>query len=252
MKKLLMATLTLLTSAVLLADTEATPRRRTGRRVGKPSGGIIEKTYRGKIFRVVSRQQILTGEELKKLTLDIRYDALLPIEVIEEAADAKAGAFELAEKLVAEPSVGAGAILVEDGKLPIFTLSPDRRWGILNVAPLKADNPAPELLIRRFTKVYWNIIARTLGAGTSSYPGCVLVPFTDLKELDAIRAVKPCPEPFNKMIDTGKIYGINTISIATYRTACQQGWAPPPKDEVQKKIWDETRELPANPLKIKK
>lgn len=79
----------------------------------------------------------------------------------------------------------------------------------------------------------------------------MLVPFTSLKELDRIPVLQPCPEPFNKMIDSAKAYGINTIAIATYRTACQQGWAPAPTNDVQKAIWDEVHTLPSEPIKIK-
>ena len=99
--------------------------------------------------------------------------------------------------------------------------------------------------------VYWGIIARTLGAGTSSFPACVLVPFTDMKGLDAITATRPCPEPFNKMIETGSAYGIGIITIASYRRACEMGWASAPTNEFQEAVWDEIHQLPTEPIKIK-
>ena len=67
----------------------------------------------------------------------------------------------------------------------------------------------------------WCAVARTLGAGYSSYAGCVLTPFATLAELDAVPVSRPCPEPFNKMIDTGARYGIQTITISS-PTACQR------------------------------
>ena len=241
MKKLVFVIATLaLSVSIFAADAVQPPKRRGPRHPRGPrQGGIVEKPYAGKVFRI-----------LNKITKDIRYTALLPIECAEGTLAAGECPFKAADALVATEGVGAGAVIVSDSKLPIELLSPDRKWGILNIAPLKADNPSPATFDARFMKVYWGIIARTLGAGTSSYPGCVIVPFSDMKGLDAIRATRPCPEPFNKMIDTANAYGIKIITITSYREACQQGWAPQPKDEVQKKIWEEVNALPKNPMKI--
>lgn len=249
MSRFFLAVLAALMSVVVVAEpTKGPRRRRPPHPQSRPSGGIIEKDYHGKVFRVLNAQNDFSGEKLAQLTKKIRYASLLPIEYSQTTVTNSP--FAAAESLVSTEGVGAGAVVVNDPTLPIVLVSPDRRWGIFNIAPLKADNPAPERFEQRFTKVYWGIIARTLGAGTSSFPGCVLVPFTNMNELDAIAAIRPCPEPFNKMIDTGKSYGINTITISTYRGACQQGWAPQPANELQKKIWDEVHQLPTSPIKI--
>ena len=252
MQKVVMSILAAVLSVSVIADNTAAPRRRGPRRPtgGRPSGGIVEKAYNGKVFRILNLQKEYNGGRLAALTKNIRYATLLPIECEDGVHQTGKTPFEVAESLIATDGVGAGAVIIDDPSLPIELLSPDRRWGILNVASLKADKPSPEKFEQRFTKVYWGIIARTLGAGVSSYPGCVLVPFTDMKGLDAITATRPCPEPFNKMIDTGKAYGIGIITITTYRTACQQGWAQAPTNDVQKAIWNEVHQLPTKPLKI--
>ena len=253
MKKLLVViTIAAVAAASLAADAvNQKPRRRPPKgRGGRASGGIVEKAYTGKVFRILNAQTDYAGEPLMKLTKDIRHTALLPIECVQGEVPAGKCPFDVAEQLVATTNVGAGVIVVNDAKLPILTIAPDRRWGILNVTPAKADNPTPEKFAKRFNKLYWNVIARTLGAGTSSYPGCVLTPFSDMSQLDAIAATQPCPEPFNKMIDTGKKYGIGIISIASYRMACEKGWAAAPTNDVQKAIWDEVHAVPKNPMKI--
>ena len=255
MNKLMFALLLAAVSFAGYADaTNGPKRRRPPHPTSRPSGGIAEKPYEGKVFRVLNLQSDYAGEKLHALTRDIRLTALLPIECVDSEPSEGKCPFEVAESLVSSDGVGAGAIVVCDSRLPIELVSPDRRWGILNIAPLKADAPDDDKFEKRFVKVYWGIIARTLGAGMSSFPGCVLVPFTDLKGLDAINAVRPCPEPFNKMIDTGESYGIKTISIATYRTACQQGWAPAPTNDVQRAIWEQVKaeqsEKPTNPIRI--
>ena len=248
MKRIICIALGIIIAAQTFAANQ--PRRRPPRpKNSKPSGGIVEKEYGGKVFRIQNAQTEYQWDRLAKLTRDIRYTTLLPIECVQRAVTNSP--FEAVESLVNEKGVGAGALVVDDDKLPVEIISPDRRWGILNIAQLKADNPSPEKFEQRFVKVYWGIIARTLGAGTSSFPGCVLVPFTDMKGLDAIAATRPCPEPFNKMIETGEVYGIGIITIASYRRACEVGWAPAPTNDVQKAIWEEVHRLPTEPIKIK-
>ena len=39
--------------------------------------------------------------------------------------------------------------------------------------------------------------------------------------------------------------------LTTYRKACEEGWANPPTNDVQKAIWDKVHALPTEPLKIK-
>ena len=254
MKKLVFVIATLaLSVSIFAADAVQPPKRRGPRHPRGPrQGGIVEKPYAGKVFRILNTQSDIAADKLAKITKDIRYAALLPIECAEGTLAAGECPFKAADALVATEGVGAGAVIVSDSKLPIELVSPDRKWGILNIAPLKADNPSPATFDARFMKVYWGIIARTLGAGTSSYPGCVIVPFSDMKGLDAIRATRPCPEPFNKMIDTANAYGIKIITITSYREACQQGWAAAPTNDIQKAVWERVHAIPDKPLKIEK
>lgn len=250
MKKTIASLAFAVIATALMADTSVRERHRPPHPKSRPSGGLVEKQYHGKVFRVLNLQTVMLDEKLALLTREIRHRVLLPIESRCEIKTTDKW-LEVAANLVAQKDVGAGAIVIDDPVLPTELVSPDARWGILNIRPLMADNPSQEVFEMRFRKVYWGIIARTLGAGTSSFPGCVLVPFSTLKELDAITATQPCPEPYNKMIDTGKYYGIDVLTITTYRTACQQGWAAQPTNDVQKAIWNEVHTLPTEPIRIK-
>lgn len=235
--------------------TTPRPRRTRPASFSRPTGGIVEKPATGKVLRIADTQKVLPAEKVAEIVLEMRRTALLPFEVV--AAEKKSGAcpMAMADELVKAEGVGAGVVVVEDEKLPWMLVAPESRWTVLNVAPLKADAPDAAKYEKRFQKVLWCAVARTLGAGYSSYAGCVLTPFATLAELDAVPVSRPCPEPFNKMIDTGARYGIQTITIASYRTACQKGWAPPPANDEQRKIWDEVRadreRGPTNPILIK-
>ena len=207
--------------------------------------------YSGNVLRVYNAQTSVPECDVASMTRDMRLSMHLPIEYRNVEVKTGIDLSEVVNRMKSTDDVGAGAMLVMSDKLPIMMFSPDQRWGILNVLPLMADKPSGEKFRKRFSKAYWNVIARTLGAGTSSYPGCVVMPFSNHKELDAITATRPCPEPFNKMIDTAARYGIGMLKINTYRRACEEGWAPAPTNNVQKAIWDEVHAMPTAPIKIK-
>ena len=256
MKKLVFALTVVGMAFCVMADgASAKPRRGRPRGMSRPSGGIVEKVYNGNVLRVLNVQSAVPADTVAKLTQDIRWTSLIPVEVTVGEVPTDGCPMGAASALVAQEKVGAGVVIVDNEKLPIMVTSPDGKWAVLNVAPLKAGDVSAEKLVERFTKTYWCAVARSLGVGNSGYQGCVLAPFTNVKELDRIGVLRPCPEPFNKMIDAGAAYGIKTISIASYRTACEQGWAPPPKTEDQKAIWEqikaERNASPSNPIKVK-
>ena len=153
--------------------------------------------------------------------------------------------------VVGKDKVGAAVVIVNDpSKSDFYRASPEGRWAVLNVSPLKADNPAQERLEERFAKISWHAVVRALGGGYAAVKPSVMTPFSDLKSLDAIPTTKPSPDVVDMLIDTGSLYGIKTITIASYCTACRNGWAPAPTNEVQKAIWDRVHAAPKNPMKI--
>lgn len=228
------------------ADTAA-PRRMRPRGMAKASGGIVEKAYKGKVVRVVNT---IANEQglFDEIVLKIRRSAQLPIESVRGDLPKDATPMTYARKLTkADDNVGSTVLLVDDAALPIILVSPDEKWAILNVATMKSDS---EKYAARLSKALWGAIARALGAGSTGDVGCVLVPFSDLRTLDAIAATEPSPIAHNALIDVAKMSGVNMIYFATYRTACQQGWAPQPVNDVQRKIWNEIHAIPDKPLTI--
>ena len=55
----------------------------------------------------------------------------------------------------------------------------------------------------------------------------------------------------NALIEVAATRGIGMISFASYRTACQQGWAPAPTNDAQRTIWQEVHQIPDKPITIK-
>ena len=58
----------------------------------------------------------------------------------------------------------------------------------------------------------------------------------------------------NAMVDRLEKRDVKMIKVGTYRTACQQGWAPPPDTDERRTIWQEVNSEkergPVNGLKI--
>ena len=239
-----------LVAAFAVADDA--PKAKRGRPKGRnPSGGIVEKAYAGNVIRAFNAQAVIPADKVATLTLQMRYETIVPFETVGAKPMTFAEAENAAAGFIGKDKVGAAVVIVNDpSKSDFYRASPEGRWAVLNVSPLKADNPAQERLEERLAKVYWHAVVRALGGGYAAVKPSVMTPFNDLKTLDAIPTTKPSPDVVNLLIDTGALYGIKTITIASYRTACKQGWAPAPTNDVQKAIWDETRQLPTKPIKI--
>ncbi len=244
MKKLVIICMGLLAAASLFADGQ---RKVRPRGMSKPSGGIVEKAYRGKVIRIANAQNAIPAKLVSDIAYQARLNSQLPIEVKDGIPEREECPISMASKLLAEENVGAAIVVVDDEKLPFILSSPDMRCAVLNVNGIKS---VPERQEVRFKKLLWHALARALGAGSTGDRGCVLYPFTNVKELDSIMGLAPSPMAHNSLIEVAYTAGIRILTFATYRTACKQGWASEPQNEEQRAIWDEIHTIPANPMKI--
>ena len=82
------------------------------------------------------------------------------------------------------------------------------------------------------------------------FEGCMLHPVKNLEELDELPNALSQEALYHiaRMLEQS---GITPSTRATYRTACKEGWAPAPTNDVQKAIWAEVHQIPDKPLTIK-
>ena len=246
MKSKLLLITTMIAALTILAADATTPRKVRPRGMAKPSGGIVERAYKGKVLRVYNAQKTVASDLVATAAYETRLSAQLPIEVVGlDSADAAtiAGATKLANA----ENVGAAVVITDAPSQAIILSSPDSRWAILNVSGIGSDAKKVE---SRFRKLLWNTVAHALGAGSTGDKGCVLRGFNTIQELDSIAATNPSPMAHNAMIEVAATRGIGMITFATYRTACQQGWAPQPTNDVQTTIWNEIHAIPDRPITI--
>ena len=156
------------------------------------------------------------------------------------------GSFDLAA-----PKVQGEATLfiVDDPKLPMSLVAPEARWCMVNVAPLKCEKP--QFFQARVRKALSRGFGFLAGAVASQFQGTLVEGITKPEDYDT-RAAEGLPH--DVMLRIPKYlagYGIVPYELVFYRKACEEGWAPNPTNDVQKKIWDDVHALPTKPIKIK-
>lgn len=213
----------------------------------RPSGGLVERTVPGQVVRVVDAQGTFPHEIVETAARGVRLRSLLPLVVETGRTSADEGMWRMASSAAAD--AGAAVLVVDDASLPLVVASPDARWAIANVASLRGT---PGHAGARFERLLWNAVARALGTGTTG-DGGVIAPFSGVTGLDALPDL-PGPASHNALMDAARVQGIGLIKLATYRTACEEGWAPVPTNDVQRAIWEHVRSEkergPSNALRI--
>ena len=146
---------------------------------------------------------------------------------------------------------GAMIAVIDDPAQPTILVAPEDGWATLNVAKLKSDKPSAELLKLRLHKEFWRTFAYLMGAANAQQQPCLMRPITSVADLDSHKVAVLSPGPMGNVAASMSMMGFARTEYATFRRACEEGWAPAPTNDVQKAIWDKVHEMPTEPLKIK-
>lgn len=230
-----MSVLAAATMVATAADTQGLgPGRRKG---GKPTGGFIEVPQQSKVIQIVNAGgcddalfTLVKGLVEKSFSFPVTSEAV-----------AKEGALDT-------NSVARVTLVSKDGA-PILLCAPDEGWAEVNVKPLLADNPNDFAFRQRVQKETMRAMAYALGCGNSSARPCLMSEAETLTQIDALPKTYG-PEPMAKTAHTARRRGAVARKFVSYRTACEQGWAASPTNDVQKAIWDEVHAMPTEPIKI--
>ena len=71
-----------------------------------------------------------------------------------------------------------------------------------------------------------------------------------VRDLDAVALEQFGVEEILHLRESTSHYGLVPWRQATYKKACEEGWAPAPTNEYQKAIWEKVHAVPKNPMKI--
>ena len=237
------------------AVTALTPEMRKARarmKMYQRTGGWVRRpgTGRGKCV-FVNTQKRVPAEPIAQAAANV--SKMVRVDV--ECSEGKPVTVQTASMGVLLSGGQAAVFVVDDAALPALLVAPESRWAMVNVAPLMADKAPEAMVATRVMRECSRAFAQLLGSGNSSVPaGCTLRPVNSLRDLDALTADCFGPEPIDRIVEHMETLGITPYTATIYRTACQQGWAPSPTDDVQRVIWEKTRadkeRGPTNPITI--
>ena len=229
---------------------EAKARRRM--KFMQRTGGMVEdrSTQKGH-FYYLNVQQLVPTSELEELTVETMRKFFRCKFSIEPCV--KTFSVSAAPTIIKEMGAEAGVFLVEDPDLPSLLVAPESNWAVVNVTKLAQDKPIKALLAQRVRREMWRALGFLYGA-SSDTEMCVLQNISTVRDLDGIRANALSQYPLIRIQKRLPEIGITPIHVATYREACEKGWAPAPTNEFQKAIFDQVKadkeRGPTNPITI--
>ena len=242
MKKLLIALVAIATVAPAFAEDAKKPemnkeqRRAAFQRV---MGGFITDTrkMKGKVA-IVNAQKTADEAWLKSAAEIFAKDVQIKVEVVP-------GAFDLKKpELKGEATV----FVVDDPSLPMSLNAPESRWSMVNVAPLKTDKEA--FFKARVERSIVRAIVPILCGADSQYPGCIMGAVHKAEDLDRFVGARLPVDVIARFKKNFDALGLGSWERTTYRSACQQGWAPAPTNDIQRGVWNKVHTLPTKPITI--
>ena len=221
-------------------ETEEQKAARKARMYKKLGGHVINKgTMKGK-FIFINTQTAIPEEPLRE-TAKSMADFLMSDFSLQHSDTAVS--FVDAAKTVKASGATAGVVIGKDAAMPALTIVPDSLCAYINVTPLEGD---AKLSPRRVRLEMWRALGYLYGI---DFEGCMLHPVKTIDELDELPNALS-QEALYHITHTLEQSGITPSTRATYRTACKEGWAPAPTNDVQQAIWNEFHELPSKPITI--
>lgn len=201
------------------------------------------------VFVFVNAQSAVERTKLEKAAAQFLDDFNIDVRLVDGTKEP----FDIRKVPAELKGLGAkgGIWIVNDPKLPASIAAVEDSWGMVNVAPLTADAPDAGKLDVRIKRFLLRTFGTINGATDSPMmPGCVMKQAVGVRGVDALPCNEYSPEALGKITSYLDLAGYKTRKVGTYYNACEEGWAPPPTNEVQKAIWDKVHQLPTKPIRI--
>ena len=225
------------------------PRMTMAERILMIEGEKMHKpgTGKGKIVFVDAQSSLREGKlakwiETASLNLSLRMESV------------KGKSPDIADAAAAARKTGGNAVIfvVESDTLPLSLVAYEGAWGIANIKPVLKGVPTG-IGEARAKKLIMRTMSNTCGAGEGMFPSPLMAKAFSPEDLDSIvyddDFLPPLAAAVGKYMTRA---GMESTTVASYRKACQEGWAPKPANERQQKIWDKVYAAPSNPVKITK
>ena len=231
--------------AALPEAERATKRAEAIRKVEELHGGVIDCEGMG-AMAVVNCQKRVDLSQIKDKLDNLRHISHMTL--VETN-----GTFDLRDVKLPK-DVNTAVFVVDDPALPPSLVAVERKWGMMNIASLLADEPDAAKTAKRLGKQFVRIASLTFGGGGTKYSGSPLQPVFEASDLDSVEGEGFTIDVVGAMSRNLGAMGFRAKRRLTYRRACQEGWAPTPTNEFQKAVWEQVKadkeRGPTNPITI--
>lgn len=213
----------------------------------RAGGGIVRKEGSAKGAFAVLNAQTKVGEDDLSPVLAYIDRALAVRTAFVKSNGVTAG--NIAEKIkAAGATIGVG--VVDDATFPSLLVAPESGWAIVNVAKLGEKCPDGKTLASRVRKEILRSLAFTTGCAYTTMVDPLMRDVTKPSDVDALQAEEFGLEIINRFSMSAPLYGLKPWYSATYKEACEAGWAPAPTNSYQRWVWKKVHSPPKNPIKI--
>ncbi len=200
----------------------------------------------GKII-IVNAQKEIKDEYFKEPVDELSSRLRIPLAI---STSEKTVTTSNASSFIAESNAKGGIFIISNVSLPMSIIAQEDKWGLVNIAALKKDNPADSVLRKRIIREIGRVFAFVFGATDAMFDGCVTEPVNSLADLDSLNSDTISPGLDERIIKHLRKMGMKPGRKTTYRRACMEGWAPAPTNKWQQAIWDKVHTVPKDPMKI--
>lgn len=227
------------------SNGEAKPKMTAADRLAKLGGYVIYPgSQKGSVAFIDTQKAVDVSSDMEEVLGYFRHQVPVKLDYIK----AEAG-----EPMSLKNNINANfaIVFINDVAQPPSIIVPEERYAVVNFAKytIGLKLPTDEAKYkRRCARAALKAFVLLCGGGSSRYPGHVAAAQTPL-ELDFAQDKLPID-----IQDSVKKYlgaaGVTPMKRTIYQRACQEGWAPQPTNDVQRKIWNQVHQIPDRPLKI--
>ena len=212
-------------------------------------GGMVAKqgSKQGRVVFVNEQQQV-PSKDLESVAETIRLRDRINVEFIAGAGE-KTTPMNAASKKAA---IGADVVifLTECDQCETMMLAaPEGAWSMVNALSVCKGAGNDDIKKSRMVKMTERGFYCAAGAMNSQYPNSLMSAVSKPTDLDKL-STEPPVDVITRTLESLSSIGVTQQIYSTYKKACEEGWAPPPTNDVQRAIWDKVHAIPANPMKI--
>ena len=233
----------LIVAITLIAGAFVSIAQQFPKSVIERTGGFLERPskIKGRVV-FVNAQRTVAADELSPVvaqlsrTLHVKVELEAGSPVTVEKASATVASFQDSK---------AAIFIVEMPECQDSVLvSPEGRWAIVNVTPLAAGKVKQPYVAARTRKEMTRAFSMLCGAFDSTYSDSLMGTISKPVELDTFTDFMPPMDVVGRVRKYLAKIGVPSQTLVSYRTACKEGWAPPPTNDIQKVVWNQVHQIP--------